>query len=80
MKKVLVLDKDCEDGCRVVWTPLLLPLNVPCRALPYPSIPYINPDDLKGLDDPQDDDETLTTLMALNYPSIPYITLARVST
>ena len=53
---------------------------VTCRTLSYPSIPYINRDDLKGLDDPEADDETLTTLMTLTYPSIPYISLARVST
>ncbi len=48
--------------------------------MPYPTIPYINPDDLKGIDDPKDDDATLTILMILAYPSIPYINLARVST
>ena len=56
------------------------PLNVPCRTLPYPSILYINPDDLKDIDDPKADDETLKTLVTLTYPSIPYINLVRVST
>ncbi len=61
----------------VSLTPLFWGLK---STLPYPCIPYINPDDLKGIDDPKADDATLTTLMTLTYPNIPYINLARVST